>query len=269
MERTTRHLLAALCGVLTISAGSPIPLSRAQPPAQPSNAPAAAPATVTLEQRVAALEQQVAELKRQLERAAGPTPEQDAAAQALRSEGDAHYAAGRYTEAKAKYDELATRYPTTRVASSAQSLRAELAVVGRAAPAALEVEKWYQGEPEGLKALQSKATLLVFFEEWCPHCQREVPKLAAAYQKYKGQGLAIVGLTRLSRGVTEEKLQGFLQAQSVPYPVAKETGTQSQYFNVSGIPAAALLKNGKVIWRGNPGRLTDAMIDGWLEIPTS
>ena len=32
-------------------------------------------------------------------------------------------------------------------------------------------------------------------------------------------------------------------------------------FNVTGIPAAALVKEGKVIWRGHPGRLDDATID--------
>jgi hypothetical protein len=38
----------------------------------------------------------------------------------------------------------------------------------------------------------------------------------------------------------------------------------SDYFAVSGIPAAAVIKDGKVVWRGHPGRLTDDMINAWL-----
>ena len=48
------------------------------------------------------------------------------------------------------------------------------------------------------------------------------------------------------------------------YPTAKENGDLSKHFNVSGIPAAAVVKGGKVVWRGHPGRLNDSMIDGWL-----
>ena len=51
-----------------------------------------------------------------------------------------------------------------------------------------------------------------------------------------------------------EKVNEFLQEQTVNYPTAKEDGTLSKHFNVSGIPAAAAVKDGKVIWRGHPGR---------------
>ena len=40
----------------------------------------------------------------------------------------------------------------------------------------------------------------------------------------------------------------------------------SQHFNVSGIPAAAVVKDGKIVWRGHPARLTDEMIQGWALI---
>ena len=45
---------------------------------------------------------------------------------------------------------------------------------------------------------------------------------------------------------------------------AKENGDLSKHFNVSGIPAAAVVKGGKIVWRGHPGRLSDDMINGWL-----
>jgi hypothetical protein len=52
----------------------------------------------------------------------------------------------------------------------------------------------------------------------------------------------------------------------VKFPVAKEKeGSLSNAFNVTGIPAAALVKGGKVIWRGHPGRLDDATLDALIK----
>jgi thiol-disulfide isomerase/thioredoxin len=164
--------------------------------------------------------------------------------------------------AKTKMTELSTNYGDTTTAKRAQSLNAELSVVGKPAPPELTVEKWFQGQ--GDVNIAKGATLVVFWESWCPHCKREVPKLEETYEKYKGKGFQIVGLTKVTKSSTEEKVQEFITEQKVTYPMAKETGTMSDYFAVSGIPAAAVIKDGKVVWRGHPGRLTDEMINGWL-----
>ena len=41
-------------------------------------------------------------------------------------------------------------------------------------------------------------------------------------------------------------------------------GSLSQYFNVGGIPAAAVVKDGKVVWRGHPARLSEQMLKDWI-----
>ena len=143
-----------------------------------------------------------------------------------------------------------------------EKIEKELEVIGKAAPNTLNVEKWYTSESK-IDFSASTPTLLVFWEIWCPHCRREVPKLQATWDKYKGK-LQMVGLTKLSRSSTEEKVLEFIKDNNVSYPTAKEDGELSKHFNVSGIPAAAVVKDGKVIWRGHPGRLTDSMIEGWL-----
>ena len=74
----------------------------------------------------------------------------------------------------------------------------------------------------------------------------------------------MVGLTKLTRGKSKEEAMSFLQENNVTYPVAKESGDLSKHFNVSGIPAAAVVKDGTIVWRGHPARLTDDMLNGWL-----
>jgi hypothetical protein len=48
----------------------------------------------------------------------------------------------------------------------------------------------------------------------------------------------------------------------VSYPIAKEDGSASAYFDVAGIPAVALIKDGRLLWFGHPSRISDELISG-------
>ena len=189
---------------------------------------------------------------------APPSPE-DEAAMALYKEAAELASQGKTEEAKAKLTELDTKYPTSRAAQAGKRLMAELSVVGKDI-ADLQVDEWYQGKAS---LADSKATLVVFWEVWCPHCKREVPKLEETYTKYKDKGLGVVGLTKLSRGKTPEEVKTFITENKVSYPMGKETA-MSEFFGVSGVPAAAVVKGGKVVWRGHPAQVNEEMINGWL-----
>ena len=219
-----------------------------------------------LEERVAELEKKPAAAPARPGQGQNPMqgsgdPAKEEAARNLYTQIQEMVGKGDIEGAKTKMNELTTNYADTTTAKRAQSLNAELSVVGKAAPKELKVEKWFQGENE--VHIDQGPTLVVFWEVWCPHCKREVPKLEATYEKYKGK-LEVVGLTKITKSSTEEKVEEFIKEQKVTYPIAKETGEMSDYFAVSGIPAAAVIKDGKVVWRGHPGRLTDDMINAWL-----
>lgn len=247
----TRILLAAIAGGLFLAG---------------CQDPEAAKKIEDLEKRIAALEARPAAPGK----GAGPGgaapaaasgPEEQAAAELLK-EASQLAEEMKYDDAKGKLNELKEKYPQTRAARAAARLDSELAIIGKPV-ADWQVEKWYQGDAASSNG--SKATLLVFWEVWCPHCKREVPNLTATHDKYKGQGLAVVGLTKQTRGVTDDQVTSFLSENKVTYPIAKEQGdTMSQHYGVRGIPAAAVVKDGKVVWRGHPARLTDDMINGWL-----
>lgn len=167
-----------------------------------------------------------------------------------------------FENAKTKIAELQEKYPNTRSAKAAVRYSQDLAVIGKP-EAPLTVEKWFQGSESDLA--DAKAKLFVFWEVWCPHCKREVPKLAETYNKFNKSGLEVIGLTKMTRDVTEQQVNDFIKENKLPYPVAKEKGTDmSDAYGVQGIPAAAIVKDGKVVWRGHPGRLTDEMIQAYL-----
>ena len=90
-----------------------------------------------------------------------------------------------------------------------------------------------------------------------------MPKLQTTFEKYKGK-MGVLGLTKITRSATPENVMELLNSNNVTYPVAKEDGTESRYYAVSGIPAAIFVNGGKVLWRGHPGTLSDEMIEKFI-----
>lgn len=229
-----------------------------------------------LEKRVADLETQVKDLSAKVDdvktRGPGPggpgggmgavevNPEREQAASELFRQANEAAEAGNYDLAKGKLGELASTYGDTRASKRAGRLAAELAVVGVDA-GELVTTQWYTKQA---KMNDGKATFVVFWEAWCPHCIEEVPKLEATYEKYNGKGLNVVALTKVTRTSSDEKVNEFIKEHKLTFPVGKEAGDMSTRFGVQGIPAAAVVKDGKVVWRGHPARVTDAMIEGWI-----
>jgi len=216
----------------------------------------------TLTQKLTSIEQKLAQPPGQAQQQPQPSPQEQEAMAALLKINQL-VASGDYEKARTDMVEFMKTYPTTQAAARARKLNEELSVIGKDAPAKWGIEQWFQGEKD-IDLTSGKTTLVVFWEEWCPHCRREVPKLEQTYEHLKGSGLQVIGLTKLTRDVTMEKAQAFLTEQKVSYPVAKEDGSMSTWFGVSGIPAAAVVKNGKVIWRGHPAQLDEAKLKSWL-----
>lgn len=216
-----------------------------------------------LEARVAALETKVAELEKAPKgpQAAAPmnTEAERAAGEMLR-EAMKLSDAGKYDEAKAKIAELKGAHPDTRAGRQADRVAADMAIIGSDA-GEIDVEKWFVGKTD---LATGKATLVVFWEVWCPHCQREVPKLQATYDQYNSRGLNMVAVTKVSKTSTDEQVEAFIKEKAVTYPVVKEGGKISERYGIRGIPAAAVVKDGKIVWKGHPASINQAMIEGWI-----
>jgi len=218
-----------------------------------------------LEAKVASLETKTAASPKMIQKGGAPgapaanDADEQAAATLLKDASKASEGM-EYDAAKAKLAELKEKYPTTRAARAAQRLDAELAIIGKDAPD-MSIEKWFQGNQA---SLADGTTLVIFWEVWCPHCKREVPKMVGTYDKWKPKGLNVIGLTKMTRDTSEEAVTSFIKDNGVTYPMAKEQGdAMSQAFGVRGIPAAAVVKDGKIVWRGHPARINDDMLTTW------
>jgi thiol-disulfide isomerase/thioredoxin len=188
----------------------------------------------------------------------GPaTPEQEEQAKALMKEANAAVLAGELTTGLDKVNAVLRDLPGSKAAQQAKQLRAEIKVVGTE-PEDPIIEHWYRGG-EGDEDFDKGTTFVVFWETWCPHCRREVPKLEEFAKAHAGK-IKVLGLTRQSRDVTDDAVRQFLDESVVSYPIAREDGRAAAALAIAGIPAAAIVKDGKVVWRGHPARVDDAVL---------
>jgi thiol-disulfide isomerase/thioredoxin len=219
--------------------------------------------TTDLDARVKALEEKIATMEGGAKptaakvKAETPTPSpEDAAATQLMKDAQLAIAAADFAAARAKLDELVKTYPTSRAAKAATRISAELAIIGTPAPE-LVVDKWFQGKAT---FAGNKATLIIFWEQWCPHCKEEMPKMQSLAEKWK-DSLNVIGMTKVTKTATDELVMQYLQEQKIQFPIGKEKeGSMSKAFAISGVPAAAIVKGGQIIWRGHPNKLTDEFL---------
>jgi thiol-disulfide isomerase/thioredoxin len=223
-----------------------------------------------LEAKLAELTKRVEALEREQKPARTTAPKSGATADAGKEQALALYrkidglvATGNINQAKRELEAFNEEHAGTAAAGWTRSLNRELEVVGKSTPEDWKIEKWFQGESQ-VELDGRRPTLLIFWESWCPHCKNEVPNLQKIYDEYQGKGLQVIGVTRLTRTATEESVRTFLADSGVSYPMAKETGELATYFNVKGIPAAAFVRNGEIVWRGHPIRLTDELLGIWF-----
>lgn len=213
-----------------------------------------------LEQKVESLEKKVGELEARPVASGGVDQKLETAAQEVYKELTQLVQEGELEKAAAKGKVLKGKYASTATYKRAGKLLSELEVVGKTIGTdwAGNVEKWYQGE--GKIDLSTGTTMVVFWEVWCPHCRNHMPEMVKTYDDWNSKGLNVVGITRITKSATEEKVVEFIKENKLNYPLAKENGNLAREFGVGGIPAAAVVKDGKIVWRGHPARLSDDVI---------
>ena len=97
-----------------------------------------------------------------------------------------------------------------------------------------------------LEGLKGKLVLLDFFYKSCYPCMQALPALQSLHEKYKDQGLVVIGLDPYDDN--EDNLPDFLAKRDVDYTVLYASREIAKTYRVSGYPTMFLIdKQGKII----------------------
>jgi peroxiredoxin len=101
------------------------------------------------------------------------------------------------------------------------------------------------GDTIHLSSYRGKVVLLDFWATWCDPCREEIPHLVDLQNKYRDQGLQIIGI---SMDDGPEPVRDFYQRLHMNYPVAMGSATIGElYGGVLGLPIAFIIsRDGRV-----------------------
>ena len=189
-------------------------------------------------------------LQQKLDVCRGDPSENEAAAVALHEQVvDAHQQWD-IEAARESLGKLLEFYPNTNAGRVIQRRVPDLEVMGEAAPP-LDNVTWLN-----TPGAYGEITVVYFLEEWCPFCRDELPHYTEKAAELKERGVQVIGLTEISRTSTLEKLSALLEETGTRFPVGQVADrTIHDAYNVDGIPAAAVVMDGTIVWRGGARQL--------------
>jgi cytochrome c biogenesis protein CcmG/thiol:disulfide interchange protein DsbE len=142
---------------------------------------------------------------------------------------------------------------------------ATVPLVGRQAPD-FTLQTWDtpSGQTIHLAALKGKQPIILnFWASWCTPCQQESPMLEAAWQKYRADGIAFVGIDYQDN---QAEARQFLQKYGITYPVGPDSsGSISVDYGVSNVPSTIFIDRSGVVVRTHLGPLDAATLDDGIQ----
>ena len=134
----------------------------------------------------------------------------------------------------------------------------------------------FAGNPVSITpGASAQPIMLVFLAHWCPHCNREVPRLIDwQEQGLVPEGLRVIGVTTASRNDQANwPPSDWIEEMKWPFEVFadSEAGDAANAYGVDGFPFIAIVNaEGKIVGR-HSGELEladlDAFVKGSLAVP--
>lgn len=121
-----------------------------------------------------------------------------------------------------------------------------------AAPEFVGIDKWLNSEPLTMQQLRGKVVLVDFWTYTCSNCINTLPYVKSWHEKYKDQGLVVVGVhtPEYSFERNTDNVRTAIKRFDIRYPVAQDNryATWSAYNNQYW-PAVYLIdKKGQVVY---------------------
>jgi thiol-disulfide isomerase/thioredoxin len=121
------------------------------------------------------------------------------------------------------------------------------------APEFTGIEKWLNTEPLTMQQLRGKVVLVDFWTYTCINCIRTLPYVKSWYDKYKDQGLVVVGVHTPEYPFerSTENVQNAIKRFGIRYPVAQDNryATWQAYSNQYWPAFYLINKKGQIVYK--------------------
>jgi peroxiredoxin len=94
------------------------------------------------------------------------------------------------------------------------------------------------GEMVDLSDYRGELVLIDFFFAGCPPCIEMLPGLTSLYEKYRNQGLQIIGISNTD---TKKTLEYFKERHGINYPLLIGNHDVGNSYNITEVPALFLI----------------------------
>jgi peroxiredoxin len=118
------------------------------------------------------------------------------------------------------------------------------------------------GAAVSLAQYRGQVVLLDFWQTWCVPCVEAIPHLKSLQEKYRSQGLVVLGVTDRLDADGLATLRKFASEYRINYPLLVDVkGTTTAQFLVSGYPHTYLIDRGGRITFDRHGAITEAELE--------
>lgn len=150
-------------------------------------------------------------------------------------------------------------------AKTAPEVQVGSLTVGDKAPA-LAINKWVKGSPVNSFA-PGKVTVVEFWATWCGPCKASMPHLTELQQKFKDQGVTIIGVTSIDPRNSLADVEKMIaeKGDGIGYTIAwdQDRQTTNAYMMAAaqpGIPTAFIVdQTGTIAWIGSPFEMDEPL----------
>ena len=124
--------------------------------------------------------------------------------------------------------------------------------------AGVTIQKISESALDELIKAENNKILITFMAAWCGPCIDELPVLNKLYQKYKSQGLKLIGISIDLEG--PKAMQPIVDKLKISFPIYWYGDSAVRKFSLFAIPMIFLVKDGRVIEK-LPGRRSEKVLN--------